>query len=231
VAGGARTSRYEPELEYFRFRRSRLLFGDFALTGRLDNTARGSCGLSDAPTAHVSTEVEAGKRGGQATEKYMRSALLVALLALSSQVAYAREIRRDAIPEAFRGTWTTSTDVCKDGDKSPIVLSAKSYASPAGSCVVDYVTEIPGRGGAIYSARNALLRLGAADRNDCQSDHSTRRRRADLALPGVREPRGASPLSRRRATEINTVGALVRYRERTHAPDDAEPGPRPGWAE
>jgi hypothetical protein len=97
--------------------------------------------------------VEAGKRGGQATEKYMRSALLVALLALSSQVAYAREIRRDAIPEAFRGTWTTSTDVCKDGDKSPIVLSAKSYASPAGSCVVDYVTEIPGRGGAIYSAR------------------------------------------------------------------------------
>jgi hypothetical protein len=153
VAGGARTSRYEPELEYFRFRRSRLLFGDFALTGRLDNTARGSCGLSDAPTAHVSTEVEAGKRGGQATEKYMRSALLVALLALSSQVADAREIRRDAIPEAFRGTWTTSTDVCKDGDKSPIVLSAKSYASPAGSCVVDYVTEIPGRGGAIYSAR------------------------------------------------------------------------------
>jgi hypothetical protein len=151
--GRARTSRYEPELEYFRFRRSRLLFGDFALTGRLDNTARGSCGLSDAPTAHVSTEVEAGKRGGQATEKYMRSALLVALLALSSQVADAREIRRDAIPEAFHGTWTTSTDVCKDGDKSPIVLSAKSYASPAGSCVVDYVTEIPGRGGAIYSAR------------------------------------------------------------------------------
>jgi hypothetical protein len=83
----------------------------------------------------------------------MRSALLFALFALSSQVADAREIRRDAIPESFRGTWATSTDACKDGDKSPIVLSAKSYAGPAGSCVVDYVTEIPGRGGAIYSAR------------------------------------------------------------------------------
>ena len=116
----------------------------------------------------------------------MRCALLVALLALSSQVAYAREIRRDAIPEAFRGTWTTSTDVCKDGDKSPIVLSAKSYASPAGSCVVDYVTENSGPWWRHLFGPHALLRLGAADRNDCQSDHSTRRRRADLALPGVR---------------------------------------------
>jgi len=83
----------------------------------------------------------------------MRRALLLALFALSSQVADAREIRRDAIPEAFRGTWATSTEACKDQTKSPIVLSAKSYAGPAGSCDVDYVTEIPGRGGAIYSAR------------------------------------------------------------------------------
>lgn len=83
----------------------------------------------------------------------MRSALLLALFALSLQVADAREIRRDAIPEAFRGTWATGTDACTDGGKSSIVLAAKSYAGPAGSCVVDYVTEIPGRGGAIYSAR------------------------------------------------------------------------------
>jgi hypothetical protein len=82
----------------------------------------------------------------------MRS-LLVALLALLPQFADAREIRRDAIPESFRGTWATSTDACKESDKSLIVLSAKSYAGPAGACVVDYVTEIPGRGGAIYSAR------------------------------------------------------------------------------
>ena len=84
----------------------------------------------------------------------MRNALLLALIAaLSSQVADAREIRRDAIPEALRGTWATGADACKDGDKSSIVLAAKSYAGPAGSCDIDYVTEIPGRGGAIYSAR------------------------------------------------------------------------------
>ena len=84
----------------------------------------------------------------------MRSARLLALIAaLSSQVADAREIRRDAIPEALRGTWATSTDACKGGDQSSIVLAAKSYAGPAGSCAIDYVTEIPGPGGATYSAR------------------------------------------------------------------------------
>ena len=78
---------------------------------------------------------------------------LAFVAALSSQISDAREIRRDAMPEAFRGTWAPSADACKDADKSPIVLSAKSYAGPAGSCVILYVTEIPGRDGATYSAR------------------------------------------------------------------------------
>ena len=82
----------------------------------------------------------------------MRSTLLLATL-LSSQVADAREIRRNDIPEALRGTWATTTDGCKEGGKSPIVLSARSYAGPTGSCDVDYVMETPGRGGAVYSAR------------------------------------------------------------------------------
>jgi hypothetical protein len=84
----------------------------------------------------------------------MRSTLLLALItALSSQVADAREIRRDAIPEAFLGTWAPDTNACKNTDKSRVVLSAKSYAGPAGSCAINYVMETPGRGGAIYSAR------------------------------------------------------------------------------
>jgi hypothetical protein len=83
----------------------------------------------------------------------MRSAFLLALIAaLSSRVADVREIRRDAIPEALWGTWASSTGVCKNGDNSPIVLSARSYAGPAGRCVIDYVTEVPGRGRAIYWA-------------------------------------------------------------------------------
>ncbi len=80
----------------------------------------------------------------------MRSALVLALFLLFSQVANAREIRRDAIPEAFRGTWATNMDNCKDGGGSQIVLSGKSYAGPAGNCVVDYVMEVPGP---VYSAR------------------------------------------------------------------------------
>src|SRR5262249_2209087 len=76
-----------------------------------------------------------------------------AFAALASQASDAREIRRDAIPEAFQGTWAPSADACKNADKSSIVLSAKSYAGPAGSCVILFVMEVPGRDGAIYSAR------------------------------------------------------------------------------
>jgi hypothetical protein len=84
----------------------------------------------------------------------MRSTSLLALIAaFSLQVADAREIRRDAIPKAFWGTWATSADACKTGDKSAIVLTVKSYAGPAGSCDVDFVMETPGQGGATYSAR------------------------------------------------------------------------------
>jgi hypothetical protein len=75
------------------------------------------------------------------------------IAALSSQIADAREIRRDAIPETFWGTWAPSAAACKDADKPPVVLTAKSYAGPAGSCDILYVTEIPGRDSAIYSAR------------------------------------------------------------------------------
>ncbi len=80
----------------------------------------------------------------------MRSAPVLAFLLLLSPIAHAREIRRDAIPEAFRGTWATNTESCKNGGGSQIVLSAKSYAGPAGSCAVDYVMEVPGP---VYSAR------------------------------------------------------------------------------
>jgi len=84
----------------------------------------------------------------------MRSTLpLVLIAAFSSQLADAREIRRDAVPEAFWGTWATSTGACKDADKSSIVLSGKSYAGPDGTCDIDFVMETPGGGGAVYSAR------------------------------------------------------------------------------
>lgn len=82
-----------------------------------------------------------------------RTALWALIAVLSLQAATAREIRRDAMPEAPWGTWAPGTDACKEGDTSAIVLSAKTYAGPAGSCVIDCVTEVPGRAGPIYSAR------------------------------------------------------------------------------
>jgi len=91
-------------------------------------------------------------------------ALLAIMIALSVHAASAREIRRDAMPEAFWGTWALGTDPCKENDTSAIVLSAKAYAGPAGNCAIAYVTEIPGRAGPIYSARLQCSRSDAQPR-------------------------------------------------------------------
>jgi hypothetical protein len=89
----------------------------------------------------------------------MRSTTLLALIAaLSLQIADAREIRRDAIPEAFWGTWAASAGACKTGDKSAIVLTGKSYAGPAGSCDVDFAMEVPGQGGAPLEQMQKVFR-------------------------------------------------------------------------
>jgi hypothetical protein len=95
----------------------------------------------------------------------MRKILAVALIAtLAPPIADAREIRRDAMPEAFRGTWAPGGDACKQADALAIVLSAKNYVGPAGSCVIEYVTEIPGRPDPIYSARMSCSGAGAQAR-------------------------------------------------------------------
>jgi hypothetical protein len=92
----------------------------------------------------------------------MRTLLLMLIAALSVQAATARELRRDTMPENFWGTWAPRTDACKEKDPAAILLSAKAYAGPAGSCAIDYVTEIPGRGGIpIYSARMRCPGSGA----------------------------------------------------------------------
>ena len=86
--------------------------------------------------------------------------VLMLIAALTPQLVGAREIRRDAMPEAFRGTWAPG-DACKQGDASAIVLSARTYVGPVGSCDIDYVTEIPGRPDPIYSARMRCSGSGA----------------------------------------------------------------------
>ena len=89
-----------------------------------------------------------------------RTLVLAIVVALASPAVSAREIRHDAVPDIFWGTWAPGTDACKEKDK-PIVLAAKAYAGLAGTCDIDYVTEIPGRNGPIYSARMRCSSSGA----------------------------------------------------------------------
>jgi len=72
---------------------------------------------------------------------------------LAPQVAAPYGVRLSAIPEAYWGTWVPTAEICKDADKSAIVLSAKAYVASAVSCTVDYVAETPSPKGPIYSAR------------------------------------------------------------------------------
>jgi hypothetical protein len=110
-----------------------------------------------------------------------KAALLVFIAAFAPQAAAARGggVKViESIPEAYWGTWAPGAGPCKDGDKAAIVLSAKAYAGPLGTCDVAAVSEIPSPKGSTYSARmqcadpaqaqkkttaNLIIRPGNAD--------------------------------------------------------------------
>jgi len=80
-------------------------------------------------------------------------ARLVLIAAIAPQAADARVKVVGAIPESYRGEWTAGVEPCKIGDTKVLVLSAKTYAGPLGTCDVVSVSETPGQNGATYSAR------------------------------------------------------------------------------
>jgi hypothetical protein len=82
-----------------------------------------------------------------------RIVVLAALAALAPQAAAAHVVRHGEMPQAYRGTWAPGTGPCKDGDAAAIVLTAKTYAGPAGSCTIEYVSETATPRGAMFSAR------------------------------------------------------------------------------
>jgi hypothetical protein len=83
----------------------------------------------------------------------MRKMVLLLFVAmLLPHEATADVVRHGSIPKAYRGAWAPGTADCK-ADKSLIVLAAKRYVSSAAKCTVEYVSEVPGGNGAIYSAR------------------------------------------------------------------------------
>jgi hypothetical protein len=79
-------------------------------------------------------------------------ALLAFVSALAPQVVTADVVRHSSLPKTYRGTWAPSAGSCKNTAKSAIVLSAKAYKGPAGSCTVKSVSKTPGGHGSVYSA-------------------------------------------------------------------------------
>ena len=82
----------------------------------------------------------------------MHKGLVFATLAvLAPQAASAHVVRHNSVPEVYWGTWAPGE--CGAGNKSVIVLSAKGYVGPSGSCSLDYVSETASPEGALFSAR------------------------------------------------------------------------------
>ena len=95
-----------------------------------------------------------------------RIVLLASIVLLVPQVAIAHIVRHRSIPQPYQGTWATDAASCAP-EKGAIVLSAKTYVGPSGSCTVVYVDETPGAQGAIFSARLSCSEAaGGAKKSD-----------------------------------------------------------------
>jgi hypothetical protein len=79
-------------------------------------------------------------------------AILATAAALVAHAAFADVKRHEFIPESLRGSWAPSTEVCKNADKSIIVLAAKAYTSSEAKCTVVWVSETAAARGPTYSA-------------------------------------------------------------------------------
>jgi hypothetical protein len=88
--------------------------------------------------------------------------VLAFIVSIAPQSATAHVVRHNSVPEAYRGTWAPGEGECGASEKTAIVLSAKAYAGPSGSCAIDYVSETATPKGALFSARLLCPTPGAA---------------------------------------------------------------------
>jgi hypothetical protein len=81
----------------------------------------------------------------------MRNAFVLTLIvAAVPQAASAHVVRHSSVPEVYWGTWAPGEGECGASEKTAIVLSAKAYTGPSGSCAVDYVSETATPSGALF---------------------------------------------------------------------------------
>jgi hypothetical protein len=86
----------------------------------------------------------------------MRRWVVPIILAMAvTKLASAHVVRHRDVPQLFQGTWSTVEGKCDLSDKSTIKISAEVCSSSDLACTVEAVSETPGRGGTIYSARLA----------------------------------------------------------------------------
>ena len=83
--------------------------------------------------------------------KSVRFVLPAVFALLIGQTATADVVRRAVIPASLWGTWALNLDACNNAD-NVIVLSAKGRDSSEVICTVDWVSQIPGARGSIFSA-------------------------------------------------------------------------------
>ena len=109
-----------------------------------------------------------------------KAVFLGACFGLISQGALADIVRHSSVPSQFLGRWAASTDDCGKKSNSAIVLSSHRYAGGGKVCSVDWVDELPGADGPIYSAH-----LKCASPGDQSSNIVLRKKDANQISAGA----------------------------------------------
>jgi len=83
----------------------------------------------------------------------MRAAAILAVTTAMfvPHAAFSGDVRHSGMPEDYSGRWAPDPQVCKDADRSVIVLSAKAYSGPEGACTIEWVVETASPRGPSYS--------------------------------------------------------------------------------
>src|SRR3974377_1014349 len=78
----------------------------------------------------------------------MRTASAIMMSVLLTATAHADIVRLITVPSALLGTWAEDAQQCATKDKSNVLIESANYGDGSGSCVVRWIVETAGDGGA-----------------------------------------------------------------------------------
>jgi len=73
-----------------------------------------------------------------------RTGIFTLCAVLAPQVAASYGVRLSAIPEAYRGTWVPTAEICQDADKSGIVPFGQGVCHLSGELVAPHFDQVSG---------------------------------------------------------------------------------------